>query len=191
MYMKKTIFFFLLTVVAFSFASCWGFYSKPYRNDYAEQKRWAWKPVYTADTSYKIIFYTDARPVQNAGKIYVKDNLIYQCETGAGIHVTDNTDPATAKRIGFIQVAGCEEISIRGNVLYINNYYDLVAIDISNLHHLQMISRTKNAFTSVSGMPHTWEEPKDSGYYQCANFYLDSVIVRWVKDSVVAYCFKP
>lgn len=158
---------------------------------YPEEKKWAWKPVYAADSSYKTVSYTDARPVKNAGKIYVKDNLIYQCETGDGIHVTDNTNPATAKRTGFLKVAGCEEISIKGNVLYTNNYYDLIAVDISDLHQPKIISRIKNAFTPVSGFAHTWEEPKESGYYQCANFYMDSVIVNWVRDSVFAYCYKP
>ncbi len=172
-----------------NFVSCRGFFNKPFR--YTEpQKNWAWKPVYAMDTSFRIISYQAARPVVNAGKIYVKDNLIYQSETGAGIHITDNTNPAAAKRTGFINVPGSEEISIKGNVLYTNNYYDLIAIDISNITNPQIISRTKNAFFSSSSMPHTWEQPKDTGYYQCPNIYMDSVIVNWVKDSVFAYCYK-
>src|SRR5690349_628459 len=120
-----------MIIILFSFASCFDFGIKPHPV-YMETRRWAWKPVYALDTSYRIVTYTNAQPVVNAGKIYVKDNFIYQCEIGAGIHITDNADPASAKRIGFISIPGCEEISIKGNVLYTNNYYDLVAIDISH-----------------------------------------------------------
>ena len=180
-------FLFLLTC---SLSSCWGFFSRPYNGSYAEPKKWAWKPVYSLDTSYRNVSYEDPRTVVNAGKIYVKDNLIYQCETGEGIHVTDNTDPAVAKRIGFLKVPGCEEISIKGNILYTNNYYDLIAIDITNLATSKVISRTRNVFYGDSGMPHSWEQPKDSGYFQCPNYYSDSVIVNWVKDSVFADCYK-
>ena len=180
----------LFMLIICSFASCWGFYTKP-RGVYTETRRWAWRPVYALDTSYRIVTYTNAQPVVNAGKIYVKDNFIYQCEIGAGIHITDNTDPSEAKRIGFISIPGCEEISIKGNVLYTNNYYDLVAIDISHFQNPQVISRTSKAFYSGSGMPHSWEQPKDTGYYQCADNYSDSVIVGWKKDSVFAHCYKP
>ncbi len=180
----------LLIFFVCSLSSCWGFFNKPY-TEYTEPKRWAWKPVYALDTSYRTIAYDDARPVVNAGKIYVKDNLIYQCEVGKGIHITDNTNPSTAHRIGFIEVPGCEEISIKGNILYTNNYYDLISINISDLTKPTITSRTRNVFYGDSGMPHSWEQPDSSGYYECAKFYSDSVIVKWVKDSVVSYCYKP
>ncbi len=190
--MKTSITFFIgiLSVILVCLSSCFGIYSRPDPVIYIEQKRWAWKPIYSLDTSYRMISYTDARPVEHAGKIYVKDNLIYQCEVGSGIHITDDTNPASAKRIGFIKVPGCEEISIKGNILYTNNYYDLISIDLSSPTHPQITSRTKDAFFSGSGQPHTWEQPADTGYYQCPNIYSDSVIVKWVKDSVVAYCIK-
>lgn len=181
--------FSLLLLISCSLVSCWGFHTRPDWN-YSQKKRWAWKPVYALDTSYRKIGYTDARPVVNAGKIYVKDNLIYQCEVGDGIHVTNNSNPATAQRVGFISVPGCEEISIKGNVLYTNNHYDLIAIDISRFQSPRVISRTTKAFYGNTGMQHTWEQPKDSGYYQCPRTYTDSVIVRWVKDSIIANCYK-
>ena len=180
-----------LFLLPIGFSSCFGFFSKPYTGVYVEQKKWAWKPVYTSDTSYRKIAYEAARPVANAGNIYVKDNFIYQCEIGEGIHITDNTDPASARRTGFIKVTGCEEISIKGNVLYTNNDYDLISIDISNITTPKITSRTKNVFYGDSQMPHSWEQPSDTGYYQCPMYYSDSVIVRWVKDSVTAYCYKP
>jgi hypothetical protein len=86
------------------------------------EKKLAYKPLYAFDTSYRSIAYSSQpRPVMNAGKIYLKGHYIFQCETGEGIHIIDNTNPATASRIGFLSVKGAEEISIKGNFLFTNN----------------------------------------------------------------------
>ena len=155
------------------------------------QKVWGYKPVYTADTSYRIIAYIpNAQPVVNAGKIYVKGNFIYQCETGAGIHIIDNTNHSNAKRIAFLSVKGSEEISIKGNLLYTNNYYDLVTIDISSPKKAQVVARNKNAFYAASTQPHTWEQPEAYGYYECPRFYSDSFISGWEQDSIYFSCYK-
>jgi hypothetical protein len=157
----------------------------------APQKVWGYKPVYTADTTYREIEYIkSAQPVVNAGKIYVKDDLIYQCETGKGIHIIDNADPAHAKRIAFLAIKGCEEIAIKGNLLYTNNYYDLVTVDISIPEKAHIVARNKDVFYAASTMPHTWEMPEQSGYFQCAQFYQDSVISGWVQDSIYVSCYK-
>jgi len=154
-------------------------------------KVWGYKPVYTADTAYrKVEYLPEAKPVVNAGKIYVKDNLIYQCETGKGIHIIDNTNPANAHRIAFLSVKGAEEIAIRNNFLYTNNYYDLVTIDISVPEKSHVVARNRNAFYSGSTMQHTWETPDVSGYFECPQFYTDSVITGWVQDSIYRTCYK-
>lgn len=168
------------------FASCFRTAPAP-----PPKKVWGQKPVYTADTSYRTIAYIPtALPVVNAGKIYVKDNLIYQCETGKGIHIIDNTNSANAKRIAFLSVKGSEEISIKGNLLYTNNYYDLVTIDISDPKKSRIVARNKNAFYTSSSQPHTWEQPEAPGYYECPRFYNDSVISGWVQDSIYFSCYK-
>jgi len=154
-------------------------------------KVWGYKPVYTADTAYrKVEYLPETKPVVNAGKIYVKDNLIYQCETGKGIHIIDNTNPANAHRIAFLSVKGAEEIAIRNNFLYTNNYYDLVTIDISVPEKSHVVARNRNAFYSGSTMQHTWETPDVSGYFECPQFYTDSVITGWVQDSIYRTCYK-
>lgn len=154
-------------------------------------KVWGYKPVYTADTTYrKVEYISEAKPVVNAGKIYVKDNLIYQCETGKGIHIIDNSTPSHAHRVAFLSVKGAEEISIKGNLLYTNNYYDLVTIDISDPAKAHVVARNRNAFYAASTMQHTWETPDASGYFECPQFYMDSVISGWVQDSIYYSCYK-
>jgi len=183
----------LPVLCAVIFSSCFNLFGR--KTDLYEEPypvKWAWKPVYSVDTAYKIVsFQNHAEPVKRAGKIYVRGNLIYQAETGEGIHIIDNTNPAEAKRIGFLKIRGSEEIAIKGNYLYTNNFFDLVTIDISDFSQAKVVSRSSNAFYSSSGAGyHTWEMPKDTGWYQCPGYYQDSVVVGWVKDSVYAMCRK-
>lgn len=180
----------LLLACSAIFTSCFDF---GWRNVSPPEytKVWGYKPVYTADTSYRVVEYIPyAQTVENAGKIYVKGNLIYQCETGKGIHIIDNTIPSGAKRIAFLAVKGCEEIAIKGNFLYTNNYYDLVTINISVPQNAQVVARTKDAFYASSSVLHTWETPPQPGYFQCPQFYRDSVISGWVQDSIFASCHQ-
>ena len=178
-------FIFLIIPVIF-FTSCFPKTTPP-----EPQKVLGYKPVYTADTAYrKIQYIPEAEPVVNAGKIYVKDNLIYQCETGKGIHIIDNSNPSNAHRIAFLSVKGAEEISIKGNLLYTNNYYDLVTIDISVPGKSYVVARNRNAFYAASTTQHTWETPDAPGYFECPQFYMDSVISGWVQDSIYYGCYK-
>jgi hypothetical protein len=186
----KPVYLFLSAICIF-FTSCFDILN---RRSYEPTKRTAWVAVYTADTSYKKVEYQAPRMVVNPGKIYVKGSLIYQCEIGKGIHVIDNSSPSSAKRIGFLRIEGAEEISIFGNMLYTNNYYDLITIDISSPAAVKVIDRKKQAFyasTTSQDRFHTWERPPSSGYFVCPRFYADSVIARWdKKDSVIAYCYQ-
>lgn len=179
----------LLCIIIFS--SCFKLFDRDYNSDPPyEPVRFAWKPIYSVDTSYiKVTYQNSSEPVKNAGKIYVYGNYIFQADLGAGIHVIDNSNPAEAKRIGFLEVRGCEEIAIKGSYLYTNNYYDLITIDISRPEQASVVSRTKNAFYAANATVfHTWEVPPDTGWYVCPNLYNDSILVDWVKDSVYAQC---
>jgi len=187
--MKRLLLFALLFTFILSSCFYWG--KKPYTGDPLMQKVWGWKPVYALDTSYRVVAFKEAQPVVTPGKIYVKDNYIFQCEVGKGIHVIDNTNPKTAHRIGFIEVKGCEEISIKGDYLYTNNYFDLVTIDLHSPQQVKIVNRIPYVFyASATGQFHTWQEPTDTGWFDCSHYYTDSTIVSWKQDSIYPYCRK-
>ena len=85
----------------------------------------------------------------NPGKIYFKDNLLYINELNEGIHVVDNTDPASPQIMAFIEIPGNYDIAIRGNILFADSYIDLVALDISDPNNPVEIDRLENAFPNV------------------------------------------
>jgi hypothetical protein len=89
-----------------------------------------------------------AQALENPGKIYIKDNYLFINEIKKGIHVVDNTNPATPKIISFIQILGNVDIAVKDNVLFADSYTDFVALDISNPKDVKEISRTKDVFTN-------------------------------------------
>lgn len=141
----------------------------------------AYKPIYSNAADLYIISNKPARAVTKAGKIYVKGNYIFQNEIGEGIHIIDNSNPANAVRTGFIRIAGSEEIAIKGNILYANNFSDLVVIDIADAMHAKEVNRIKSMFfnNNIQLVP-----PQPGSYFECAD-NTKGVVTGWVLDSLV------
>jgi hypothetical protein len=109
--MRKLI---LLTLVSASLVSCWKFNNNfgggttgP-GGGYTPQKIMGYKPLYAADPVARQVLYSpNPQIVVTGGNIYAFQNYIFQLDPGRGIHVIDNSVPASAHRIGFISVKGC------------------------------------------------------------------------------------
>jgi hypothetical protein len=89
------------------------------------------------------------RQLENPGKIYFKDNLLYINEINEGIHVINNVDPAAPQIIAFIEIPGNYDIAIRGNILFADSYIDLVAMDITDPNNPVEVDRLEDAFPNV------------------------------------------
>lgn len=85
--------------------------------------------------------------LKNPGKIYFKDNYIFIVEELEGIHVYDNTNPASPEKKGFVKVPGVVDISISGTLLYADNYVDLVVLDVADIDNIHEVGRVIDAFT--------------------------------------------
>jgi hypothetical protein len=128
-------------------------------------------PIYE-DGSSRAIESLAPQPIQRLGKIYYKDSLIFVGEVGRGIHIIDNKKPEQPERIAFIRVAGNTDISIKGDILYANNLTDLVAMDISDLSQVELLSRTPGVFPQALTAP-----PADYvGYFECPDPDLGAVV---------------
>jgi hypothetical protein len=89
----------------------------------------------------------DSNSVTQSGKIYFKDDVLFMTKRYEGIHVIDNTNPSQPDYLCFIKIPGCQDISIKQNILYADNATDLVAIDISGLPEtIQVVHRIERAF---------------------------------------------
>ena len=84
--------------------------------------------------------------IESAGKIYIKDNYLFVNEKYKGIHVFDNSNPASPVNVTFIDIPGNVDLAISGNFLYADNYTDLVVLDISNVNAPIETARIKDIF---------------------------------------------
>ena len=160
--------------------------------EYGNEKVPGYKPVFSNNPDDYIAKSLAPQPIKNPGKIYVKDNLLFQSDEGYGIHVIDKTDPAKLKNIGFIRIIGNSDMSIKGNYMYVNSITDLVVVDISNWQNVKEVKRMENVFQA--GQQSNFYGPmiplaEKGAYYECQNLYRQGYVqIGWVKDSVMSYC---
>lgn len=133
-----------------------------------------WAPVYAQPTGIKS---GATRATERAGKIYIKGRMLYQVDVGKGIHAIDISTPSTPKKVGFIEVGGCTEISIQGNLLYTNSLNDLVVADISDLTNATEMGRVKDAFRLNN------TRPPGGGWSECIDAAKGSV-VSWERKTL-------
>lgn len=86
-----------------------------------------------------------AQPLKNPGKIYLNGNYIFVNEVNQGIHVIDNTNPASPQNVAFISIPGNVDLAASGNTLYADNYIDLLAFNISDINNITLAKRIESA----------------------------------------------
>ena len=105
------------------------------------------EPVYMSYKDFREAVKTEStHSLEKPGKIYYKDNYLYINEIMKGIHVYNNTNPASPQYVGFITIPGNVDMVISGNIMYADSYIDLVGIDISNPANAKEVARLKSVF---------------------------------------------
>ncbi len=164
--MKHTLYFFAAGILLF--ASCKNKGGSP-------SEIIGYAPIYQSDAQVEEIKSIEPQPILAGGKIYIKDDYLYQVETGKGIHVLNIQNPANPVKLAFIQIAGAQELSIKGNLLYANNYNDLVVINIDNVHGARLEKRVSEVFHIINTTT-----PPESGYFECID-PARGPVVGWEK----------
>lgn len=111
-------------------------------------------PVYkTMDEIRVPITSAGVRALKNPGKIYLYNNYVLINEIHEGVHIIDNSNPTSPQSIAFIPIPGNVDIAMKGNVLYADNYMDLVAIDVTNPNQAQLLKRVESVFPTYGTNP--------------------------------------
>jgi hypothetical protein len=119
---------------------------------------------------------TGGYAIQTAGKIYIQGNYLFVNEKYKGIHVFNNSNPASPVNLAFLNIPGNVDLAVKGNYLYADNYVDLIVLDISNLNAPVEVARIKDIF------PYTIPEITDNNPISDID-QTQGVIVGWeVKD---------
>lgn len=108
-------------------------------------------PVYLemSDVRARTLATEPAKDLNNPGKIYIYENYLFINEPTKGIHILDNEDPSSPINLSFIPIAGNVDMAINGNILYADNYVDLLAFDISDINNIQLVKRVEDVFNHL------------------------------------------
>lgn len=165
--MKYLYHYLLLCLVCLSLQSCF-FLFQPERRETSE-----YTPiVMTRAELNQSIKMQAPRSLKQTGKIYVYGTYLFVNERYEGVHIIDNTNPASPQKIGFIAVPGCLDMAVKNSVMYVDNAVDLVAINMASPQTPVITKRVENAFPMGSISP-------DGYTYQLSS---DKIIVGWSKN---------
>jgi hypothetical protein len=73
-----------------------------------------------------------AQKMENPGKICLYGDYLFINEIFKGIHIVDNSNPASPTPVAFLELVGNIDITVSNGILYADSYIDLVSFDISN-----------------------------------------------------------
>lgn len=115
---------------------------------------WKDMPVYKTVEEVRVpITAQAARELENPGKIYLYNNYVLVNELLEGVHVIDNSNPAAPQNIAFIPIPGNVDMAMKGNVMYADNYMDLVAIDLTAPGQASLLKRIESLFPTYGTNP--------------------------------------
>jgi hypothetical protein len=108
------------------------------------------EPVYLLPADMRKPVVTEAaRGLEQPGKIYYYQDYLLINEINKGIHIIDNRNPSSPQALAFINIPGNVDMAVRNNILYADNYVDLVTLDISTPANPVYLSRTENVFPNA------------------------------------------
>ena len=135
-------------------------------------------PIYMSYEDLRVsVKSTEARTLNNPGKIYFKDGYLFVNEEFEGIHIIDNRNPEDPQVIGFIEIPGNVDMAIKNNTLYADSYIDLVAIDISDISNPKEINRVEEV------LPYTLP-PIDEGFRVAEVDEEQGVVIAWETKTI-------
>ena len=92
---------------------------------------------------------TKAIPAKKTGKIYIYNDYLFINEPNEGIHIYNNANPGAPVNVGFLQIPGNVDLAIHNNILYVDNFIDLLAFDISNMSNIKQVKRVTDVFNQL------------------------------------------
>lgn len=137
------------------------------------------EPVFLDRGSFETAVKVSPQPreITGYGKIIFYNGYLYMSEPDKGIHIIDNNDPSNPQVVGYIELMGNADLSIRQDKLYADSYVDLVWFDVSDPDQPEFVGRLENVFPdAIPPVTNTWM----IDYEKCFGSQRgDSIIVGW------------
>ena len=130
-------------------------------------------PIYITYEELRVSVQVEtSKDLEKPGKIYFYNDYLFINEYLDGIHIIDNSDPASPQNLGFIKIPGNVDIAIKDNILYADSYVDLLALDISDLNNISEVNRIQDIFPYI--LP-----PYNENYRVDNVDYSKGIVVDW------------
>jgi hypothetical protein len=137
-----------ILTVFLAFASILLFNSCAYDKCSETVKYQVYNPVYLTKAQLRNVEILESEKLKNPGKIYVYGKYLFINELYEGVHVFDNSNPSNPVNLSFISIPGNVDIAVKANVLYADNFIDLLGFDISDPENPKLIKKIENIFSS-------------------------------------------
>ncbi len=177
--MKKTL------LIISSFVLLFGC-TQPNSNDTTPYTGEGYKPVYIDKSQAFTINATQPDTLKNPGKMYLFNNYIYITDKGRGVHIINNVNPITPKKVKFISIPGVKDVVVKNGVLFADNFTDLVAININDIANITVSKRIKDIYPI-----------EDQFYPETVSCHFECVdpskgyVLRWEKTYIEnAKCYR-
>lgn len=109
------------------------------------------EPIFMSSEQFRSSVKVSAvpKPIEVLGKMTFYEGYLFISEPEKGIHIIDNRNPANPQIIGFIELIGNADLSVRNGLLYADSFVDLVWFDISNPAIPTLKGRLENVFITA------------------------------------------
>jgi len=135
-----------LRFVLFSLFACSIFFTSCLSDQCNETRQFIqYDPVYMTTSQFRVDVEVEGeRNIDNPGKMYFYENMIFINEQGQGIHIFDNTDSSNPTYLAYYKIPGNFDLAIKNDLLIADNVIDLITIDISDLQNPTITSRIED-----------------------------------------------
>ncbi len=94
----------------------------------------------------------ESKEVTRAGRIFVNGDLLFISDPYRGIHVLDNSNPASPTGLAFLNIPGNTDIAMKNNYIYADSAIDLLTIKLEG-SAITLVDRLENQFESIVDQP--------------------------------------
>ena len=131
-----------------------------------------YEPVFMERSDFeRSVILSPAKPVVNAGKIYVIEQYLFINEKNEGFHVFNNENPSNSTPIHFLASPGATDLAIREDIFFINQATDLIAVQVVlGSGGITVTKRIKDTFPKMLS---------PDGFYPI-DIPLNNVVVNWI-----------
>ncbi|QRQ99482.1 hypothetical protein [Dyadobacter sandarakinus] len=136
-----------------------------------------YRPVYASAAEVADVKVGAPQPLLKPGKMYVSDPYLFVNDTGKGIHIINNADPAHPEFESFISIPGNYDMAVKGQFLYADNYSNLIVFNIRDPEAPTLAKTLPNAIP-VQDYP-----PFSNIYFECVD-KTKGYVIAWEKVSM-------